>query len=200
MKLSALACVFLMGVACVGAEPLKQGERDRALSALHGGRKQFIDVVSGVNAAQWNFKPAPGVWSIAEIAEHLTLSERDIPNIIQKFLDSPSDPAKLAQTKGKDQDVLTKVASREQKAQAPETLRPRKTFASRDALLKAFKEYRDKNITFIRETQIDLRSKVGDHPGLGPLDCYQWYLMMAAHTERHVAQMREVMANPNFPK
>ena len=199
---TALACAVLMGVSAfsLSAEPLKQGERDRALSALHGSRKMFIDLVSGVNDAQWNFKPAPDVWSIAEIAEHLVLSERDIPKGIQKYLDAPADAAKLAQTKGKDEMVLASVAKRDQKFQAPEFLRPHKEFATREAALKAFKEYRDRNLTFIRETQLGLREHVGDHPGLGPLDAYQWYLLIAAHTDRHLAQMREVMANPGFPK
>ena len=35
---------------------------------------------------------------------------------------------------------------------------------------------------------------------LGPLDGYQWLVFIAAHTERHLAQLREVKADPKFPK
>jgi hypothetical protein len=32
------------------------------------------------------------------------------------------------------------------------------------------------------------------------MDLYQMFFMISAHTERHVKQMREVMADPGFPK
>lgn len=199
MKLIALVCLMVLGVSGAFAEPLTQGERDRALSALHGTRKQFIDIVTAATPAQWNFKPAPDVWSLAEIAEHITLSERDMPQAAQKGLATPGDPAKLEQTKGKDQAIMTGVADRSQKAKAPESLTPKKTFGSKDATLAAFKEYRDKNLAFIRTTDAPLRQHLADAQ-FGTFDCYQWYLVIAAHSERHIAQMREVMANPNFPK
>ena len=38
------------------------------------------------------------------------------------------------------------------------------------------------------------------HPALGSIDAYDWILMLAAHTERHTAQIKEIKADPNFPK
>jgi hypothetical protein len=35
---------------------------------------------------------------------------------------------------------------------------------------------------------------------LGPLDAYQWILLISAHSERHTKQIEEVKADPNFPK
>jgi hypothetical protein len=32
------------------------------------------------------------------------------------------------------------------------------------------------------------------------LDAYRWVLLMSAHTERHTNQIKEVKADPNFPK
>jgi hypothetical protein len=32
------------------------------------------------------------------------------------------------------------------------------------------------------------------------MDAYQWLLFLCAHTERHLAQIREVKANAGFPK
>ena len=34
---------------------------------------------------------------------------------------------------------------------------------------------------------------------LGDLDGYQWLLLLASHTDRHVAQMQEVKAQPGYP-
>ncbi len=32
------------------------------------------------------------------------------------------------------------------------------------------------------------------------LDAYQWVLLISAHCERHMKQIEEVKADPNFPK
>jgi hypothetical protein len=37
-------------------------------------------------------------------------------------------------------------------------------------------------------------------PVLGPLDAYQWILLISAHSERHTKQIEEVKADPNFPE
>jgi hypothetical protein len=50
-----------------------------------------------------------------------------------------------------------------------------------------------------QKTNDDLRSRAGDSP-LGALDAYQWLLFTGAHNERHLGQMREVKADPKFPK
>jgi len=182
------------------AQSLSRGERDRALSALHGTRKMLLDIAESVTPAQWNFKPAPEVWSIAEIAEHIALSEDLLAKAAAQALAAPGDPEKLKLAAGKDQTILTQVPVRDQKFKAPESITPKQTFASREALVSAFKASRDRNIAFIRDTGADLRGHSADHPALGPMDAYQWYLLIASHTERHLNQMKEVMANPSYPK
>ena len=111
----------------------------------------------------------------------------------------PADAGKLAQTKGKDQSILTGIADRNNKSQAPAMLQPKAGFKSRDALVAAFKTFRDANIAYIRDTNDPLRACVIDAGG-SPMDCYQVYLMIAAHTHRHISQIKEVMANPAYPK
>jgi hypothetical protein len=37
------------------------------------------------------------------------------------------------------------------------------------------------------------------HPA-GPLDGCQWILLVAGHTDRQLAQMKEVMATEGFPR
>ena len=46
----------------------------------------------------------------------------------------------------------------------------------------------------------DLREHVTDSPLGMKLDAYQWVLFLAAHSERHLKQLLEVKADPNFPK
>src|SRR5215813_9737274 len=117
---------FLLFAALLPAEAtLSQGERDRAMSHLHASRKQFLDSLEGVSEAQWKWKPAPEVWSIAEVAEHITLSEDLIFGLIQKMADGPAaDAEMLAKAKGKDEFIVKALHDRSRKAQAPEMLRP----------------------------------------------------------------------------
>ncbi len=179
-----------------------QGERDRAMSYLHATRKQFLDTVSPAAPEQWSFRPAPGAWSMAEIAEHLAVTEEVVMDSIEKALAAPPVSAeKKAETAGKDDFVLRAVPSRSRKVQAPEPVQPTgNRWATRDALATEFKARRDRTLAFIEKTNRELRAHVAPHPALGPLDTYQWILFLAAHTERHLQQMQEVMSASGYPK
>lgn len=183
------------------AQQLAQGERDYALSALHATRKQVIDVVSGLSEAQLHWKPAPNAWSVLEIAEHVEMLEDSLPKMVAAALKAPATPdKKKADPRQMDYAIMKNVPVRDKKLQAPESIRPKDTYKTGAALLKAFRASRDRNLTYVRETKDDLRDHFAPNPALGDLDGLQWYIFLAAHTERHVNQMREVMANPAFPK
>ena len=176
-----------------------QGERDRAMSYLHSTRKQFLDVVTPLSASQWSYKPAGGGWSIAEVAEHLAVTEGATYAAIEKALREPATPEKKSETAGKDDIIMTRVPDRSRKVQAPESITPTGRWPSRDALVAEFKTRRDTTIEFIEKTPADLRGHMFPHPFIKLLDCYQWVLFLAAHSDRHIQQMKEVMAGPGFP-
>jgi uncharacterized damage-inducible protein DinB len=187
---------------CVGslfAGPLKQQERDRAQSELQATRKQFLDAIEGLSPAQWNFKPDAKTWSVAECAEHIALSEDVIFGMVRgKLMSAPPVDSRPEGTI-KDEDVLKRLTDRSQKAQAPETLQPKRKWATREELAGAFRASRDRTLDYVRTTGDDLRSRYGKHP-VGNLDAYQWLLLISAHSERHVLQLLEVKASAGFPK
>ena len=58
------------------AEPtMNPDDRGEVLKLLHDSRQELLDSISGLSEAQWNWKAAPGRWSIAETAEHILLTE-----------------------------------------------------------------------------------------------------------------------------
>jgi uncharacterized damage-inducible protein DinB len=197
-----IALMALAGVATLAfAEPLTKDERESALSELQATRKLFLESVTGLSDAQRNFKPAPEVWSVGEVAEHIAVSEDMIFGMVtEKIMKGPAEPDKKAGVQGKDQIILEKLVDRSTKVQAPEVLRPTHRFASQQALVDHFKESRDRTIAYVANTQDDLRSHFGDHPLLKTMDGYQWLLLLSAHSHRHTLQIEEVKANPNFPK
>ena len=182
------------------AQPLTNMERERALSELHAGRKLLLDAVAGLSEAQWNFKPAPDRWSVAEVAEHITLAEDFLFNASQQILTSPATPEKKAEVQGKDEIVLTKTLDRSRKGTAPEPLVPSHKWASHQEMMEQYKKSRDRTIAYVSSTQDELRAHFYKHPAYDLLDAYQWLLFMAAHSERHILQLKEVKADPNFPK
>ena len=196
-----LPCLILLGAVLMplAAEPISQGDREFGMSALHASRKLFLDSVAGLSEAQLNFKPAPEKWSIAEVAEHIALAEQFIFQASQAALKTPArepmpDPRKT------DEKILAAVPDRSVKATAPAPLQPQHHFKSTAEAVAAFTTARDAHIKYLNDTEDALREHFLKQPAIGELDAYQWILLMAAHTERHVGQINEVKASPDFPK
>jgi hypothetical protein len=180
---------------------LSPEERAAALTSLQATHDAFLKSIAGLSEKQWRFKPVPDRWSVAEVAEHIAVSESAIFGLVQtKFMTSPADPAKRAEVAGKDQIIMERVPDRSHKAQAPEFLKPTNRWATEAELTKAFEDSRKATMDYIRTTNDDLRDHFGPHPVLGTLDAYQWILLISAHSERHTKQIEEVKADPNFPK
>jgi uncharacterized damage-inducible protein DinB len=175
-------------------------ERAFALQQFQTTRDNFLKSIAGLSQKQWTFKPGPDRWSVAEVAEHITVSESTIFSLVQKTMQSPAAPEKRELVKGKDQLILQRMPDRSHKAQAPEMLRPTGRWATEADLTKAFEDSRKANMDYIRTTNDDLRDHFFDHPVFGPLDGYQWLLLISAHSARHTEQIEEVKADPNFPK
>lgn len=206
--LATLTLLVLSGLTAVSgwaqtAAPnaLTPEERELALKSFQTTRDNFLKSIAGLSEKQWTFKPAPDRWSVAEVAEHIAVSESALFGLVQKqIMSSPATPDKRAQVKGKDEIVLERIPDRSHKAQAPEFLRPTGRWATEAELTKAFEESRAATMEYIRTTNDDLRDHFFDHPVLGTLDGYQWLLLISAHSARHTAQIEEVKADPNFPK
>src|ERR1700680_2854280 len=139
------------------AQPLTHDERERALSELHAGRKLLLDAVAGLSEAQWNFKPGPDRWSVAEVAEHITLAEDFLLNASQQILTTPATPDKKAEVQGKDEMILTKTLDRSRKGTAPEPLVPSHKWASQQEMIEQYKKSRDRTIAYVASTQDELR-------------------------------------------
>ena len=192
---------FAQTTAAPAPATLSAEEREAALKSLQATHDAFLQSIAGLSEKQWKFKPAPDRWSVAEVSEHIAVSESAIFGMVQsKVMTSPATPEKRAEVAGKDETILTKVPDRSHKAQAPEFLKPTNRWATREELTKSFEDSRKATMDYVRTTNDDLRDHFGPHPVLGPLDAYQWILLISAHSERHTKQIEEVKADPNFPK
>ena len=183
------------------AATLSDADREAAAKYMEETRSAFLASLEGLSDAQYRFKPAPDRWSVAEVAEHIAVSESTLFGMInEKMLKQPAPPELLAKINPDDARLRTQVTDRTTKRSAPEMLQPSGRFAGPDAVKQAFNQGRDKAVEFVKTTPMNLRSYAGPHPVLGPLDGYQWLILMSAHTARHVAQIQEVKADARFPR
>jgi hypothetical protein len=120
-----------------------------------------------------------------------------LENTSQKVMQAPAGKADR-DYKGTDKMILSTIADRTQKAQAPEPVRPAGRWPPREAL-EQFLKARERTMEFLESTA-GLRDHVVDSPLGQPLDAYQWLLFISAHSERHTKQILELKADPNFPK
>jgi hypothetical protein len=208
-KFFAMLCLVLTlalaSIAQTAAAPssptLSAAEREAALKSLQDTHDAFLKSIAGLSEKQWRFKPAPDRWSVAEVAEHIAVSESMIFGMVQsRVMTSPAAPEKRAEVAGKDEIILTRVPDRSHKAQAPEFLKPTNRWATREELTKAFEDSRKATMDYVRATNDDLRDHFLPHPIFGTLDGYQWMPLISAHSERHTKQIEEVKADANFPK
>jgi hypothetical protein len=193
-----IALLLLAGAAAVRAQDVTQAEKDKALQYLETTKKNVLEATKGLSEAQWNFKPAPDRWSVAQAVEHIAVAEDFIREMLkEKIMLAPAGDAGR-DVKKADEAVLAMVPDRTHKAQAPEPLVPTNRFGSPEGSIKHFMESRATTEDFLK-TATGLRDHVADSP-LGKLDGYEFVLFIAAHSERHTKQINEVKADPNFPK
>lgn len=202
-SLAPFAALFsvVLAVACAAstrAQELTQAEKDKTLQYLETTKKEVLEATKGLSPAQWNFKPAPDRWSIAECMEHIAAGEDFVRGqIVEKVMVAPAAPGRdVAKI---DAGIMAFVPARTKKAQAPEPLKPTNRFGSPQGSIDHFLEARAKTEDFLRTTA-GLRDHATESPAGGMWDAYEWVLFISAHSERHTNQIKEVKADPNFPK
>jgi len=178
---------------------MTDAERKFLVDQLEQTKKTVLESIAGLTPAQWTFKAAPDRWSVQQCAEHIILAEGYIFGGSQKLLEMPAVPRPEKSNSTVDHMLVAQVTDRSKKLSAPEPLIPSGKFATPEDAAKAFTEARDKSIAYAKTTDAELRVHVGPGPA-GPMDAYQVLLLMASHSARHTAQIREVEADPNFPK
>src|SRR5579864_3304431 len=98
MKSWIVSIVLLCGAAPAFTQSITKEERERAITDLQATRKMFLESVAGLSEAQWNYKPAPEVWSVAETAEHIAVSEDTLLGLVtERLMKSPAQPEKRAE-------------------------------------------------------------------------------------------------------
>jgi len=192
--------VLLLVIAtAVSAQEVTQAEKERALQYLESTKASLLEATKGLSDAQWNFKSAPDRWSVAQVMEHIAVSEDFIrDNLVKEKVMVSRQGQPDRDVKKIDEAVVTMIPDRTHKVQAQEPVLPRNRFGSPEESLKHFLASRATTEQYLKTTA-GLRDHVMDGP-VGKMDGYEFILFIAAHCERHTKQIEEVKADLNFPK
>ena len=193
--LSVVSCVPL----CAADARMTPEERTKVLNWLEESRREFLSAIDGVTEQQWKWKPAPGRWSVGEIAEHIVLAEASQFGNVKKALSLPANPAWDEETKGKTEKLEAILAPRLGKAQAPEAIVPKGEMTS-GQVRERFERQRAEIVKFSSETDLPLKQHTFDNAFFGTLNGYQWLIYAPLHTMRHDKQIAEVKGTTRYPK
>ena len=170
-----------------------------AAAYLASTRDDLISAVASLSLSQSTFRREAGEWSIAQIVEHLAIIEGRVQALISRLPEAPhADPDRNHEQI--DRFIFQMLPRRTSRLQAPEAALPK----GNCTLVHAIEEFARKRekTTGLLESSSCLRGRVLPHPIFGLWDGYEWILATAAHTARHISQIREIQAAeacPNSP-
>ena len=169
-------------------------ERQRLVAHMEMTANWLIDEVSNLSQSQLEFRRSPGSWNIIEVVEHLVLVGPIYWDDLQKAVKGPPS-ARIP--RGGDDDILWYGIDRTHRETAIGSETPPGKLRDVRAGLETYRKQHARLLEYIKTTKDDLRSRIVERQGS---DAYQWALLISTHEQRHILQIREIKADPKFPK
>lgn len=178
----------------LSADSITQRDREHLLAHLQMTASWLPDEVAHLSKAQLEFRPAPGKWTIAEVVEHLVIAE---PNYWRLFQAGMKRAPEVLKNKATDADVLWYGIDRTNHDKTPAKQDPIGQKIKIDEALTTYSQ--------LHKTMLDYAGTTHDNPRAHTVpewgvDAYQCLLEISTHEQRHILQIREIKADPAFPK
>jgi hypothetical protein len=186
-------------------QKLTPAELQQGKLFINQSRDGVIGATRGLGDKQFNFKPAPDRWSIAENLEHMVMVQEIIlGRVCEQLADAPPPPADR-DSQLIDTIIVSQLPVRLVKFPGPPFLQPSGQWTPSVSLDRLASNCA--RLDEYLESTPGLREHLLESPPLKAItngahtmmDGYQWVLASAAHNERHTKQILEVKADPNFP-
>jgi len=183
-----------MGARLLASAPMTQRDRDNLVSHLQMTQSWLLDEVSGLSPAQLEFRLAPDRWTVAEVVEHLVIAE---PTYWKLFQDGMKHPTKRLNGQATDADILWYGINRVKHQKTEPYKDPKGQQIDIQQALDSFRKLHTMMLDYARTTGEDLRGHAVED---WDVDAYQCLLEISTHTQRHILQIREIKADPGFPR
>jgi len=170
------------------------------LAANDAATARFTAEAATINEAQAAFRPADDEWTIGEIVEHVNIVNGGFLRITHKLLrQAEADPKPAPADLNLGGVIVNENGEQAPKFQAPETVRPKGGVAIADAVAGIQKTIAGFAEIQSRLAAVDLSEQKFPHPVAGPLNGYQWLILLAEHSNRHLGQIERVKVSAGFP-
>lgn len=163
-------------------------------------RERLFERMAQLSAGQpeESSRDGAGGWSVTEIVEHLCIIEENIVRLAGMMLKKAEAEDAPARTDGRIEPVsLDKIIERSsrEKYQAPETVRPRGDVSIADSLERMRATRQKLHEMRPRLEARDLAQFQYPHPMFGPLNVYEWLVMIGIHEQRHLRQIDGLLSS-----
>ena len=193
--LPALATMLMLSaVASPAAAQMTTSERQRLVAHIEMASGWLVDEVSGLSQAQLEFRRAPDTWTIMDVLDHLVVVGDIYWQDLQKGVKTPLGGRILPST---DADILWYGIDRSNREAAIPSETPRGQLRDLAAGLDAYRKQHARLLQYAKTTRDDLRNRFVARQ---TCDAYQWALLISTHVQRHILQIREVKADPKYPR
>jgi hypothetical protein len=155
---------------------------------LQRSASEFQATVAGVSDEEANYKSQPQCWSILEVVEHVVL----VDMLSSRRIAKTEPVAEKIENADREQLISNKVSSREAPISAPAISHPQGKFSTVADALSDFEQGRARVLKVLAEREDSLRYLPIAHPVFGTISGYDCFLLIAAHTQRHRNQIREI--------
>jgi len=168
--------------------------------SVEQSRLRLYERVEGLSEEQALFRPADGIWSVAEITEHLSLFESLLVKLISSLVEkgeASATPVDAAQTVApiSIEHLTGQVGG---KAQAPDNLLP--TGVPLEKSIENLRQSREALLALkLRLQSRDFTPVTYTNEKIGPLNPYQLLAFIGYHEDRHVGQVSDLILNESFP-
>ncbi|MDQ1474353.1 MAG: hypothetical protein QOJ99_5833 [Bryobacterales bacterium] len=176
------------------AAPPSTLDRQRLVAHLEMTESWLVDEVSHLSPAQLKFRAKPTSWTVLDCVEHLVLAEKQYWEAFQRAM--AQKPSKK-ESPSEDIDRLWYGIDRTQRTTTVESEVPQARFTELAPALGQFRALRATILDYARTNQDDWRHHLIPE---WDRDGYQWLLMISAHSQRHILQVREIRHEAAFPQ
>ncbi len=197
--ISLLSGLLLITIALRGQQIKSWTEADRKalMDNFIRTRAEINQETASLTSAQWNFKEAPGKWTIAEVLEHLynwsLITQQNVRYSF--FLGENIDLAKRSLSDS----AVTTFIYEERPHVSPEHTLPTGLITDGNNL-KIFNVKYDEIINAIKTSTKNFRLYFRPFDSKYQEDAVQQYIIHYGHVDRHLRQIRRIKAHPDFPK
>jgi DinB superfamily len=150
---------------------------------------RLLSAADAIPPELWNTCPREDCWSAAEVIAHVTTIERVIVAAATRIFRKQPKPVPILKRVHL---PFAFVERRMVRLKTPIPVDPQ-LLCGKEAMLGELREVRRHTLALIEETKgRDLSAYRWQHPFLGSLNAYQWFLLLGSHQIRHEKQMREI--------